>query len=173
MQIEVIKVEVTPKGKYREANVAYKGPNGKIEGKKLVSFVYKDVFEKLANASPGDLFQIKSEKVLNEKDQKEYWQWTEIASGGKSLGGSEGVTGQTTSPKTVARSSYETPEERAARQIYIVRQSSLSTAVELVKATYPKGVPVDFAIEAIIDIARQFEAYVFEKGESLTEVEVL
>ncbi len=171
MQIEIIKVEVTSKGKYRQANVAYKGPNGKVEGKQLVSFVYKDVFEKLSNASPGDVFDVKSEKVLNEKDQKEYWQWTEAVLGGKSAGSDSGVQGQTSVSKTPVRSSYETPEERAARQVYIVRQSSLSTAVELVKATYPKGVPTDFSTDAIIELAKKFEDYVFAKEDD--EVEVL
>lgn len=54
------------------------------------------------------------------------------------------------------KSTYETPEERAKKQVYIVRQSSVNAAIALLKTD--KRVP---AKEEIADTAQFFEAYVF------------
>ena len=56
----------------------------------------------------------------------------------------------------------ETKEERAARQVYIIRQSSLSTAVELLG----QGKSVD----EVIKVAKQFETYVFDKSSSVNAI---
>lgn len=63
----------------------------------------------------------------------------------------------------VTGSNYETPQERAKRQVYIVRQSSLTTALDLIKfnASEARG-DVQIAPEAVIEIARKFEEFVFE-----------
>ena len=76
MLITVINVEVENKGKFRQAIVAYKGPDGKVEGKKIVSFgPSKEVFPVISEAQPGDVFDVKNEKVAG-SDGKEYWNWT-------------------------------------------------------------------------------------------------
>lgn len=59
----------------------------------------------------------------------------------------------TASPK----STYETPEERAKKQIYIVRQSSISNAVDLLSVGQKS--PPD--VKAVLEAAKQFEDYVF------------
>lgn len=51
---------------------------------------------------------------------------------------------------------FETKEERQQKQIYIVRQSSISSAIDLLKTE--KKVPNVFEV---LDVARQFEQYVF------------
>lgn len=56
-------------------------------------------------------------------------------------------------------STYETPEERAKKQVYIVRQSSLSnalTALAIGAKTPPKP-------DEVIELARKYEDYVFGK----------
>ena len=55
----------------------------------------------------------------------------------------------------VIGSNYETAEERARRQVYIIRQSSLGTAVELLGS--------GASVADVINTAKQFEAYVFSK----------
>lgn len=150
INIEIIKVEIEQKGKYQVANIMYKTGDGKPDNKKIVSFDAhsKDVFKTLVAAQPGDIFDVVSEKIEG------YWKWTAATSAGKNVGGAAASGGgrATTSP----RSTYETPEERAARQVYIVRQSSISNAVELLKD--PKK---PASVDDVIDVARQFEAYVF------------
>lgn len=147
--IEVLKVGVENRGKFSIATVDHKTvPDGKVDSRKLPSFIYKDVYALLSKAKQGDQFDIESKKVLNEKDGKEYWQWVSAVTAGK---------GVAPASKSAPRSTYETPEERAARQVYIVRQSSVSAAVAL----KPKA-----SVEEIIDTAKQFEAYVFAKEEA-------
>jgi hypothetical protein len=51
---------------------------------------------------------------------------------------------------------FETKEERQQKQVYIVRQSSISAAISLLKTE--KKVPTIFEI---LDTARQFEQFVF------------
>jgi len=57
------------------------------------------------------------------------------------------------------RGGWETPEERAAKQIYIVRQSSISNAIAFygMRADHDKDVLED----DVISLAKRFEAYVF------------
>lgn len=143
----------------------YKGPDGKPDAKKIVSFDKdsKAAYAALTAAQPGDFFDVKSEKVGN------YWKWTDASVTGKNVGGGVvpafgGASKSTSSP----RSNYETPEERAKRQVYIIRQSSISSAVELLKD--PKKTP---AADEVIAIAREFEAYVMDTGESVFNAEEL
>jgi hypothetical protein len=63
----------------------------------------------------------------------------------------------------VLGSNYETPAERAKRQVYIVRQSSINAAIALYVAQNPKGAAV--SVEEILKVAGTFEAYVFDQGQ--------
>lgn len=159
MQIEIVNVDVENKGKYRVAKVNFKNDEGRVDGKQVMSFTYKNVFNILAEAKQGDVFNVKP--VKNEKG---YWDWTEIEAAGKNAGAksvASGVVG-------AVRGNYETPEERARRQVYIVRQSSLTAAIELVKHNHVEP-PVTEA--DIIASAKIFEAFVFG-SESIKEAEV-
>lgn len=83
---------------------------------------------------------------------------------------SDGVTTQGHTPqpasatpasgKTYAaspKSTYETPEERAVKQIYIVRQSNIASAINLLSVGAKSAPPVD----AVLEVAKQLEAHVF------------
>lgn len=63
------------------------------------------------------------------------------------------ATAYTATPK----STYETPEERAIKQIYIVRQSNITAAI----AALSVGAKSPPKIEDIIDTAKKFENHVF------------
>lgn len=143
----------------------YKGPDGKPDAKKIVSFDKdsKTAYTILTAAQPGDFFDVKSEKV------GQFWKWTDAATAGKNVGAGSAVASTGTASKSFAapRSNYETPEERAKRQVYIVRQSSISSAVELLKD--PKKTP---AADEVIAIAKEFEAYVFDTELNADEYEL-
>ena len=162
MQIEVIKVDVENKGKYRVATVAYKGPEGKIEGKKVMSFgAGKPAFEVLVQAQPGDKFDVKSEKIDG------YWNWTAADSAGKATEESRD-RGNAHGTKVSPRTTYETPEERAQKQVYIVRQSSISNALALLMHNSPKA-PID--THTVKSVARELVEFVLGQ-ESLQDIEV-
>jgi hypothetical protein len=66
---------------------------------------------------------------------------------------STGSVSSIVSPK----STYETPEERAKKQIYIVRQSSIGSAIDMLSVGSKSPPKVD----EVIAVAKQFEEYVF------------
>jgi hypothetical protein len=132
---------------YQEIEVTYKNEQGQVGNKKLISFSNPSVFNHIKDLTKGDQIN-----VTTTKDAAGYWQWTGI--GGES---SEAPAVVQSKPAQaggrVTGSNYETKEERAARQVYIIRQSSLSTAVELLGQGK--------SVEEVIATAKQFEAYVF------------
>src|SRR5512135_3771254 len=113
-----------------------------------MSFVNPVVFNAVSEAQAGEVFTIESEK-----DANGYWQWTKATKGAsQSVPKSPQASGVPT-----PRSTYETPEERAKKQIYIVRQSSVSSAIELLAANGGKK----NTKEEVVELAKYFEAYVF------------
>lgn len=144
------------KGKYNQLTVGYTDINsGKDFTYKLMSFLNKDGYNLLKDAKSGDEFQI-----IANKNDKGYWQWDEIYQGGAPVA----KTKATTSP----RSTYETPEERAQKQVYIIRQSCLANAV----AYYGKfdGMP---SVDQVLEVAAQFESFVFRVEEDPFQPESL
>jgi hypothetical protein len=129
---------------YQSIEVTYKDEQGQVKNKKLMSFSNPSVFNHIKGLAKGDQINLRTEK-----DAAGYWQWTGI--------GDDAPAGTAQAkPATGGRvtgSNYETKEERAARQILIVRQSSLSSAVELLGTGK--------SVADVIATAKQFEAYVF------------
>lgn len=159
MNITILSVDVktvpTAKGSYQTAEVAYKNNTfqGKVEGKKVMSFgATKDAFGTLATAASGDTFEV---TII--KNDKGYNDWVALTKAGLAAPGTTAASA-TGKPVTASpKSTYETPEERAQRQVLIVRQSSLSSAAAVLTAgakTPPSG-------DAVIALAKTFEAYVF------------
>ena len=159
MQIEIIEVVVENKGKYRVANVAYKTGEGKVEGKKVMSFTHKDVFKTVSEAQQGDILNVKSAK-----NDQGYWEWTEAAVQGKNTGVE--TTNKTFTKAAQSGRDFETSEERAKKQVYIVRQSSVSAAIALAELNKAKG-PVTEG--DIVASAKKFEEYVFGVGKVVAE----
>jgi hypothetical protein len=151
MRIDILQVSIEDKGKYKMMEVAYKGDDGKVNSKKVMSFgAAAEVFKRLSSAKQGDAFEIKSEK-----NDKGYWDWIGIDNAGAAGSVSAAKPGANPSPK----STYETPEERANKQVFIVRQSSLSNSIEFLKLN-SKKVPT---VQEVVEVAQFFEGYVFGK----------
>lgn len=151
ISITAVAVEKSPKG-HTFANVSFTR-DGKAETRKIMSFS-GDVYKQLLEYKEFP----KNVNVTLEKDNKGYWQWKAI----ESAGGNDGTTGpqNVTASKGNGRvigSNYETPEERARRQVYIIRQSSISSAIQLLGAQ-EYSVPV----EKVLEIAKTFENYVMD-----------
>lgn len=139
---------------YQSIEVTYKNESGQVANKKLMSFSNPSVFNYIKELEKGAQVN-----VTTTKDANGYWQWTGIGGDGSV------ATPQTKAPAQaggrVTGSNYETKEERAARQVYIIRQSSLSTAVDLL-GTGSK-------VADVIATAKEFEAYVFAKDANPTK----
>lgn len=140
---------------------------GKVEAKKIMPFgENSNAHKALINAQNGDVFDV---QVV--KNSAGYNDWVEVT---------PGVAGQETSapkdpnagyaqpartgpvagatPAPARTSTYETPEERAKKQVYIVRQSSLSAAI----ATLGAGAKSALKPSDVIAVAKEYEAFVFD-----------
>lgn len=136
---------------YQSMEVTYKDDQGQVKNKKLMSFSNPSVFNHIKGLSKGDQINLRTEK-----DAAGYWQWIGIE-GDKTV-----ATETKTTPQAGGRvtgSNYETKEERAARQVLIVRQSSLSSAVELLGPGK--------SVAEVLAVAKQFEDYVFAKDQEV------
>lgn len=161
LNISVIDVTIddvpSAKGGYKKMSVAYKAHNSKtgkeqVDSKSLVSlYADKGVWAALEKASKGDTFSVELAK-----NEKGYWDWVGIH---RQDGAIADTPPKTTGWVAPTKPTYETPEERAKKQIYIVRQSSIASAVELLKDHGKQPDP-----EVVIKVAKQFESYVFGDG---------
>lgn len=162
MKIQVLSVQITTvptaKGSYQVADVAFKNLTfqGKVEGKKIMSFgATKDSFSVLATAQANDVFDV---NVV--KNDKGYNDWVSMTKGTVDGAAAPQQTAAGHSPAgnaTARTSTYETPEERAKKQVYIIRQSSLSNAID----TLAVGSKSALKADEVIDLARKYESYVF------------
>lgn len=156
MNITILSVDIktvpTAKGSYSVAEVAYKNNTfqGKVEGKKVMSFGGgANAFKVLQNAVSGETYEVEAVK-----NAQGYIDWITMGKADVSIPKESAAGVKNSVP---ARSNYETAEERAQRQVLIVRQSSLGHAVSSLSIgakTAPK-------FDDTVALARQFEQYVF------------
>jgi hypothetical protein len=142
----------TAKGGYNILTVNFRDENGKVASRKLFDFVAKDVYKAFSAGVVNEIFEIT--EVTNEKGYKEF---ASAKTTGKFDSAGAGVAQVPASGSAAPKSNYETADERANRQILIVRQSSLSTAVDYLKAVGNAKAKVS----DVITIAKQLEGYVF------------
>jgi hypothetical protein len=160
LQIQVLSTSVetkpTTKGSYQQLEVAYKNLtfNGKVESKKLMSFgANAEAFKALVTAPVTSVWDV---EVL--KNDKGYNDWIKVTKGSPTATTAETPSTKVTAAPATQKGGWETPEERAKKQIYIVRQSSVSAAVNALSVgskTQPK-------VEEVIAYARELEKFVFE-----------
>jgi len=158
-QITVIRSTLSkaPKG-YPIIELAYKSDDGKTKGMKILGFgTQKAIVDTLTGLETGTVLDVEFEQ-----NDRGYWQFRSV----KSTGKKEDVAAAVDAPKAKSGSNWETTEERAARQVMIVRQSSLGHAVAYLTALEPKGLtksPND-----VVDVARVFETYVLSQDKQPT-----
>ena len=152
--LEVKKVSATTSGgkPYTKLEIAYKDlVNGKIASKLVMPFgntqpVHKALFDSKA----GDVFTVTSIK----NNDSGYWDWTNAV---------QAPPGETPMVKTqgspAPKSNYETPEERAKRQVYIVKQSSLSNAIQVLSC----GAKTPPSKADVFALAQEFADWVFSE----------
>lgn len=176
MNIEIISTKVgTGMDKnqrpYQFAEVVYYGPGregkNEVKAKKIMGF-NKNVFDTVATAKQGEFYS-----VDQEKNSGGFLEWTAIHRTSNSAevgaqtvgnGPDNPATGSdrpytpktTTSPK----STYETPEERARRQVLIVRQSSVSSAIAILST----GVKTPPDLGTVLSYAKEIEKFVMHDG---------
>lgn len=142
-------------GTYKGAEIVFKDANGKVQTKNIHENGLKyapAVKNGLESLEPGDNFTVEMEK----KD--DFWTWISIKKGIEQEEKQKTTTQQSTASKST---SWETAEERAARQKLIVRQSSLTNAVAFL-AIQPGTISITEG--DVIETATTFYNWVFEQG---------
>lgn len=163
MRVSIVNVEIEvkkpgPRG-WSLATVTYLH-GGETKRQNVASFTNPQVFKDVQKYIGTDV------EVEIGKNEKNYDEWKQIkaAEGGSAAPVS---TGGTPAATRVTGSNYETREERARRQVLIVRQSSLSNALDYLKSTDKEG---HFGVSNVLEVAEQFAEWVFQQ-ESLNDEE--
>ena len=147
-----VNVETVTKGKnsYQKAAVTYTY-NGEARTQNVMSFTNPAVFKAVKERVGQEA------EVTVIKNDAGYNTWSAVEDVGTAPAATASPS-PAASPTRVTGSNYETPAERASRQVYIVKQSSISAAVALATANKEKATPAE-----IIAVAQQFVDFVFDK----------
>ena len=121
------------------------------------------LMESLQSLVNGDTFMMEKEK------KGDFWNVLSIAKtdgmtaspAPVASGGSPSSSPESKPAGKVLGSTYETPEERAKKQVYIVRQSSITAAL----AYFALNKATKASTEDILAIAKEFEKHVFATAE--------
>lgn len=161
LQIKIIDIgevstEKRGNNSWQQYEVTYKDlEKNKVTGHRLMSFKNPEVFEYFKHVNKDDTITVQIAK-----NEAGFWEWVSVgesewpvaSAGAKS---NAKPTAKTYTPTSKPVSQYETREERAARQQFIIRQSSIASAIELVG----HGKTVD----AVLNVAQQFTDWVNKK----------
>lgn len=146
MRVKILDINVENvtkgKAKYSKTTVAYTY-NGEARTQNIMSFANPDVSKKV-----HDYFGKEAEITVT-KNAAGYNEWASIGDVGSAP---ESPTPTAGTAVRVTGSNYETPAERAQRQVYIIKQSSIGHAIELLG----QGTEV----EMVLDTAQLFVDYV-------------
>lgn len=164
MNVTILSVDIktvpTKTGSFQSAEVAYKNNTfqGKVEGKKVVSFgATANAFKVLAEAQSGATYEV--EVVKNAAGYNDWVGMTPAVAGAPTAPQAASQGNGTINKAALAaptKSTYETSQERAEKQVYIVRQSSLSAAINTLSLGAKKLEPA-----AVMLLAQSYVDFVF------------
>jgi hypothetical protein len=136
---------------YKLHEIVYKNHSyqDKVEEVKINEF--SKLFKTIGNLQAGQGFE-----VVKEKNDGGFWEWQSVT---------PLVPGAVPAPlaptksvaAAVAKSTYETPEERAKKQVYIVKQSSIGYAIEMLSV----GAKTALKKEDVLVLAQELSNWVF------------
>jgi hypothetical protein len=137
---------------YTVLDISYKNVTfqDKVESKKHNQYGDKTVYATLKDAKKGDVFTI-----LREKDDAGYWQWVGIEQGENAPMAAAPNKAAPQAATAAPKSNFETPDERAKKQVYIIKQSCLGYAIESLKTDKKNPTP-----QEVMDLAQVYVDYV-------------
>lgn len=134
---------------YKVCELGYKTEEGKVKGMRIMPFDdQKAVFDVAAQAEKGDVLE-----ATFRQNEKGYWEFGSLEVTGEKVTSAEAAEPQKRPNQTGGN--WETKEERAARQVLIVRQSSVSSSIAFFEVSKTKP-----TVEDVIKVAKEIEAYV-------------
>lgn len=179
INVEAVQVVPTTKGSYKTVGVAYKDSEGKVAGKKFVSFNDEKMFEQVLGLGP--LLEeanktktpyriiVDQEKKASKPGGQEYWHWvsiepagnageaSQVSSGGDVAAGT--TSNRSSSAGRVTGSNYETAEERKIKQLNITRQFAVNAALKVIEVNKGK-----VNLEDLFKSAEQIVDFVYARS---------
>jgi len=159
MRVKILDVNVENivkgKSRYSKAAVTYTY-NGEARTQNIMSFTNPAIF-KAVQEKVGQEVEITITK--NAAGYNEWASLDDIGSGASPQAAPSAPATSTAPTTRVTGSNYETATERAAKQVYIVKQSSISAAIGLATANKEKATPED-----VIAVAQKFVDFVFDSS---------
>lgn len=157
MQVTIRNVEVEwngkPPKKWGKAVVKYDF-NGAARTQNIMSFANPEVFKKVQELV-GETVEVEVGK--NDKDFTE-WRSISVSTEGSKPSATISTGSVSKTPTNSYSRDFETKEERARRQVLIVKQSSLSAAV----ATAAPGAKGALDQKTVLEIAQRYVDWVLE-----------
>jgi hypothetical protein len=139
-------------GAYPGARFTYRDEQGKVAERGFHNNTFKynaSLKTQLSNLNPNDKFIMEMEK------EGEFWNVKSVVVDvGQGIALAPVNAAGKAVPHASPKSTYETPEERARKQILIVRQSSFTSAMTLL------GTKAKTAAD-VIPVAKEIEAYIY------------
>lgn len=133
--------------------------SGREKKRQMIEFNSGAAFQKLADSELGSTWEV-STKPAKDPQYTDWVDATPVASEEPVEAAKAAGKGKTTTPAAAPfKSTYETPEERARKQVYIVRQSSLTNAISILGFQCTNGQAMNTS--SVIAVAKELEAYVF------------
>lgn len=156
--VQDVRIEEVKKGRtsYEKATLVFTDEKGEQRTKYIVSWSNPQVFATAKKAVSGQKYEMTQEK------QGEYWNITALSQVVSDADQPQAGSITTKTGSVPARSNYETSEERAQRQLMIVRQSSISNAIALLSPTGSKAVP---QVEDVLKVAQRFVDFVYDNDQ--------
>lgn len=161
------KIQKKGGGSYDAWELVYRSPENEVKqlAKPVQSLKFtKGLKESLASLSPNDEFT-----AVLEKNANDYWEVQEVVKGvtvaetvtqpvvgavTTSISSERPVQAQRAANR-VTGSNYETPEERAKKQVVIVKQSSISNAIATLKEDGKELSP-----DRVVEVAEFYDKWV-------------
>lgn len=147
--INSVNIETVTRGRsrYSVATVSYTY-NGEPRTQKVMSFANPTVFKVLQET---DLTGQEVDVTIT-KNAQNYNEWSNIV-----IDASGGIPAKAAAAPTtrVGGSNFETPEERAKKQVYIIKQSSITAAISILEKT---GQPP--TVDAVKEVAQDLTDWV-------------
>jgi hypothetical protein len=149
-------------GSYTGTRMTYRDSEQAIKEKLFHSNVLKfnpSIKDGVSTLVSGDPFTMVLEK------EGEFWNAKTLVKG--SVAQAPAASAKTAA-SPAPKSTYQTAEERAATQVYIVRQSTITQAINLIVADKSKP-----TVANVLAIAKQFEDHVFGNKADKTGMDAL
>ena len=155
VNIQEVTVSTVNQGKknYQIAEVVYTSDRGENKNKKIMSFGNPAVFAVLSK-QPRGWHNVETEGAP-------YYNWSSIEAANDAAPAADVVKSG-----TVSKSTYETAEERKIKQLYIIKQSSISNAIEFMSKQGG-----EFDVNDVLGVAQKFVDYIYDTEQNLGAVD--